>query len=222
MIISYEALESKLNYVFKDKKLIELALTHSSKSSINNEKLELLGDSVVGLAVTNFLYNEFTDQDEGLLSLLKSKLVSRAFLAKVADQIDLKDFISVGKSVTNDQNENNSIVGNAFEAILGAIYLDSDFETSAEITITLIANEIGTLSLDDTKDSKTILQEELQKRKIRLPLYESIQNDEDNDQFKSVCSIEELDLIVHGIGVSKKDADQDAAKKILGRLKDND
>lgn len=222
MKISYEALESKLNYVFKDKKLIELALTHSSKSSINNEKLELLGDSVVGLAVTNFLYNEFTDQDEGLLSLLKSKLVSRAFLAKVADQIDLKDFISVGKSVTNDQNENNSIVGNAFEAILGAIYLDSDFETSAEITITLIANEIGTLSLDDTKDSKTILQEELQKRKIRLPLYESIQNDEDNDQFKSVCSIEELDLIVHGIGVSKKDADQDAAKKMLGRLKDND
>ena len=222
MKISYEALESKLNYVFKDKKLIELALTHSSKSSINNEKLELLGDSVVGLAVTNFLYNEFTDQDEGLLSLLKSKLVSRAFLAKVADQIDLKDFISVGKSVTNDQNENNSIVGNAFEAILGAIYLDSDFETSAEITITLIANEIGTLSLDDTKDSKTVLQEELQKRKIRLPLYESIQNDEDNDQFKSVCSIEELDLIVHGIGVSKKDADQDAAKKMLGRLKDND
>jgi ribonuclease-3 len=222
MKISYEALESKLNYVFKDKKLIELALTHSSKSSINNEKLELLGDSVVGLAVTNFLYNEFTDQDEGLLSLLKSKLVSRAFLAKVADQIDLKDFISVGKSVTNDQNENNSIVGNAFEAILGAIYLDSDFETSAEITITLIANEIGTLSLDDTKDSKTILQEELQKRKIRLPLYESIQNDEDNDQFKSVCSIKELDLIVHGIGVSKKDADQDAAKKMLGRLKDND
>ena len=71
MKISYEALESKLNYVFKDKKLIELALTHSSKSSINNEKLELLGDSVVGLAVTNFLYNEFTDQDEGLLSLLK-------------------------------------------------------------------------------------------------------------------------------------------------------
>ena len=222
MKVSVEVLESKLNYVFKDKTLLELALTHSSKSSVNNEKLELLGDSVIGLAVTNFLYNEFTDQDEGLLSLLKSKLVSRAFLAKVADQIDLKDFISVGKSVTNDQNENNSIVGNAFEAILGAIYLDSDFETSAEITITLIANEIGTLSLDDTKDSKTILQEELQKRKIRLPLYESIQNDEDNDQFKSVCSIEELDLIVHGIGVSKKDADQDAAKKMLGRLKDND
>lgn len=222
MKVSVEVLESKLNYVFKDKTLLELALTHSSKSSVNNEKLELLGDSVIGLAVTNFLYNEFTDQDEGLLSLLKSKLVSRVFLAKVADQIDLKDFITVGKSVTNDQNENNSIIGNTFEAILGAIYLDSDFETSAEITITLIANEIGTLSLDDTKDSKTVLQEELQKRKIRLPLYESIENDEDNDQFKSVCSIEELDLAVHGIGVSKKGADQDAAKKMLEKLKDND
>ncbi|MDA9608572.1 ribonuclease III, partial [SAR86 cluster bacterium] len=104
MTTSFEPLESKLNYFFKDKALLELALTHSSKSSLNNEKLELLGDSVIGLAVTDFLYNEFTDQDEGLLSLLKSKLVSRVFLAKVADQINLTDFIMVGKSVANDQN----------------------------------------------------------------------------------------------------------------------
>ena len=118
MTTSFEPLESKLNYFFKDKALLELALTHSSKSSLNNEKLELLGDSVIGLAVTDFLYNEFTDQDEGLLSLLKSKLVSRVFLAKVADQINLTDFIMVGKSVANDQNENNSIIGNTFITII--------------------------------------------------------------------------------------------------------
>jgi len=222
MTTSFEPLESKLNYFFKDKALLELALTHSSKSSLNNEKLELLGDSVIGLAVTDFLYNEFTDQDEGLLSLLKSKLVSRVFLAKVADQINLTDFIMVGKSVANDQNENNSIIGNTFEAILGAIYLDSDFQTSAKVSITLIANEIGTLSLDDTKDSKTILQEELQKRKISLPVYETSEDNLENDQFESVCSIKELDLVSNGVGKNKKEADQDAAQKMLKQLKNNE
>jgi ribonuclease-3 len=218
-----ELLESEINYFFKDKDLLSLALTHSSMSSTNNENLELLGDSLIGLAVTNFLFHEFNDQDEGLLSLWKSKLVSRSFLSKVAKRINLGDFIKVGKSVANDQNKSHSILGNTFEALLGAVFLDSDFVTASNLTIALIADEIGTLSLDDTKDSKTLLQEELQKRKLSTPNYNTDQIDaNEKNQFKSTCEVKTLNMVTEGVGRNKKEADQEAALKMLNKLTEND
>ena len=212
-------LEKKINYSFKNKIYLSTALTHSSKSKNNNERLEYLGDAVINLAISDYLIKNFTDLDEGSLSILRSNLVSRATLSKVASQLGLESYLKIGKSLLNQENKKISIYGNAFEAIIGGIYLDKDFSQAASVVINLLEKEIESLKKNKTKDKKTLLQEELQQRKVDLPIYKL--NDENEDSFNVICEVRELDLLSEGQGKNKKEAEQNAAANLLKKLINN-
>ena len=209
-------LEKKINYSFKNKIYLSTALTHSSKSKNNNERLEYLGDAVINLAISDYLIKNFTDLDEGSLSILRSNLVSRATLSKVASQLGLESYLKIGKSLLNQENKKISIYGNAFEAIIGGIYLDKDFSQAASVVINLLEKEIESLKKNKTKDKKTLLQEELQQRKVNLPIYKL--NDENEESFNVICEVRELDLLSEGQGKNKKEAEQNAAANLLKKL----
>ena len=212
-------LEKKINYSFKNKIYLSTALTHSSKSKNNNERLEYLGDAVINLAISDYLIKNYTDLDEGSLSILRSNLVSRATLSKVASQLSLESYLKIGKSLLNQENKKISIYGNAFEAIIGGIYLDKDFSQAASVVINLLEQEIESLKKNKTKDKKTQLQEELQQRKVDLPIYKL--NDENEDSFNVICEVRELDLLSEGQGKNKKEAEQNAAANLLEKLINN-
>lgn len=212
-------LEKKINYSFKNKIYLSTALTHSSKSKNNNERLEYLGDAVINLAISDYLIKNFTDLDEGFLSILRSNLVSRATLSKVASQLGLESYLKIGKSLLNQENKKISIYGNAFEAIIGGIYLDKDFSQAASVVINLLEKEIESLKKNKTKDKKTLLQEELQQRKVDLPVYKL--NYENEESFKVICEVRELDLLSEGQGKNKKEAEQNAAANLLKKLINN-
>lgn len=212
-------LEKKINYSFKNKIYLSTALTHSSKSKNNNERLEYLGDAVINLAISDYLIKNFTDLDEGSLSILRSNLVSRATLSKVASQLGLESYLKIGKSLLNQENKKISIYGNAFEAIIGGIYLDKDFSQAASVVINLLEQEIESLKKTKTKDKKTLLQEELQQRKVDLPVYKL--NYENEESFKVICEVRELDLLSEGQGKNKKEAEQNAAANLLKKLINN-
>ena len=212
-------LERKINYSFKNKIYLSTALTHSSKSKNNNERLEYLGDAVINLAISDYLIKNFTDLDEGFLSILRSNLVSRATLSKVASQLGLESYLKIGKSLLNQENKKISIYGNAFEAIIGGIYLDKDFSQAASVVINLLEKEIESLKKNKTKDKKTLLQEELQQRKVDLPVYKL--NYENEESFKVICEVRELDLLSEGQGKNKKEAEQNAAANLLEKLINN-
>jgi len=212
-------LEKKINYSFKNKIYLSTALTHSSKSKNNNERLEYLGDAVINLAISDYLIKNFTDLDEGSLSILRSNLVSRATLSKVASQLGLESYLKIGKSLLNQENKKISIYGNAFEAIIGGIYLDKDFSQAASVVINLLAQEIESYAKNKSKDKKTLLQEELQQRKVDLPVYKL--NDENEESFNVICEVQELDLLSEGQGKNKKEAEQNAAANLLKKLINN-
>lgn len=212
-------LERKINYSFKNKIYLSTALTHSSKSKNNNERLEYLGDAVINLAISDYLIKNFTDLDEGSLSILRSNLVSRATLSKVASQLGLESYLKIGKSLLNQENKKISIYGNAFEAIIGGIYLDKDFSQAASVVINLLEKEIESLKKNKTKDKKTLLQEELQQRKVDLPVYKL--NYENDESFNVICEVQELDLLSEGKGKNKKEAEQNAAANLLKKLINN-
>ena len=212
-------LEKKINYSFKNKIYLSTALTHSSKSKNNNERLEYLGDAVINLAISDHLIKNFTDLDEGSLSILRANLVSRATLSKVASQLGLESYLKIGKSLLNQENKKISIYGNAFEALIGGIFLDKDFSQAASVVINLLAQEIESLAKNKSKDKKTLLQEELQQRKVDLPIYKL--NDENKDSFNVICEVRELDLLSKGQGKNKKEAEQNAAANLLEKLINN-
>ena len=212
-------LERKINYSFKNKIYLSTALTHSSKSKNNNERLEYLGDAVINLAISDYLIKNFTDLDEGSLSILRSNLVSRATLSKVASQLGLESYLKIGKSLLNQENKKIFIYGNAFEAIIGGIYLDKDFSQAASVVINLLEQEIESLKKNKTKDKKTLLQEELQQRKVDLPVYKL--NYENDESFNVICEVQELDLLSEGQGKNKKEAEQNAAANLLEKLINN-
>ena len=212
-------LEKKINYSFKNKIYLSTALTHSSKSKNNNERLEYLGDAVINLAISDYLIKNFTDLDEGSLSILRANLVSRATLSKVASQLGLESYLKIGKSLLNQENKKISIYGNAFEALIGGIFLDKDFSQAASVVINLLAQEIESLAKNKSKDKKTLLQEELQQRKVDLPIYKL--NDENEESFNVICEVRELDLLSEGQGKNKKEAEQNAAANLLEKLINN-
>ena len=212
-------LEKKINYSFKNKIYLSTALTHSSKSKNNNERLEYLGDAVINLAISDHLIKNFTDLDEGSLSILRANLVSRATLSKVASQLGLESYLKIGKSLLNQENKKISIYGNAFEALIGGIFLDKDFSQAASVVINLLAQEIESLAKNKSKDKKTLLQEELQQRKVDLPIYKL--NDENEENFNVICEVRELDLLSEGQGKNKKEAEQNAAANLVEKLINN-
>ena len=150
----------RIDYEFKDDKLIELALTHKSFSSINNERLEFLGDAVLNLYVSERLFDSYENLKEGKLTRFKASIVSRENLQLVATKIGLSDHIRLGKGETLEEN---SILGNVLEAIIGAIFLDSSYARTIEVLDKLFQdNFLGLVEEKELKDSKSTLQELLQ------------------------------------------------------------
>ena len=205
----------RIDYEFKDDKLIELALTHKSLSTINNERLEFLGDAVLNLYVSERLFDTYENLKEGKLTRFKASIVSRENLQLVATEIGLSNHIKLGKGETLEEN---SILGNVLEAIIGAIFLDSSYARTIEVLDKLFQdNFLELVEEKELKDSKSTLQELLQKKYKSLPRY-SLSNDSTNKlnkYFQISCFVDAADLISHGEGKTRKKAELDAARNML-------
>ena len=211
-------LMSKLGYKFQDVSLLEKALTHKSLSSQHNERLEFLGDALLNLYVTEYLYNRFDALDEGKLTQFKAALVSRENLAKIAQDIGLSRFIRKGKG---EKLEGNSIPGNTVEALIGAVFLDSNYSQTNKVLKRLLKENLLTLEESkDLKDPKSKLQEYLQKRNLQLPLYSLKRNGSKDKQieFEVFCEVKDLNMTATGKGQSRKKAELSAAQKILNKV----
>ena len=203
----------KINYEFKDKSLLALALTQSGvDSKHNNERLEFIGDRVLGLSVAKLLYDMYPNDDEGGLARRHATLVSTETLAMVAKQIDITNDIRHGHMTGGKINH---ILANATEAILGAIFLDSDFATAQKIIID-IWTDLAAAEIIAPKDAKTALQEFVQKNTNgELPIYEYHEpiGASHNPEFS--VTVTALNKSATGTGSSKKNASLDAAEKLL-------
>ena len=211
-------LMSKLGYKFQDISLLEKALTHKSLSSQHNERLEFLGDALLNLYVTEYLYNRFDALDEGKLTQFKAALVSRENLAKIAQDMGLSRFIRKGKG---EKLDGNSIPGNTLEALIGAVFLDSNYSQTNKVLKRLLKENLLTLEESkDLKDPKSKLQEYLQKSNLQLPSYSLKQNGSKDKQieFKVFCEVKDLNLTATGKGQSRKKAELSAAQKILNKV----
>ena len=132
-------LEESIGYKFNNNSLLSEALTHKSfDNNFNNERLEFLGDAVISLVVSELLISKEKTLDEGKLSIFRSKIVSRSALSKIGLKVDLDQYLKAGPALENNQNLTEIIVGNTLEAIIGAIFLDSDFEMAKKITLSIL------------------------------------------------------------------------------------
>ena len=172
--MSYKDLQNRLGYRFKDEALIELALTHKSFSNIsNNERLEFLGDSILNSIISEYLFNKFNNQKEGLLTRMRAYLVKAETLTIKAEELSLEKVVKLSKGTANLSKERkNSILEGAFEAVIGAIFIDGGWEAAKDITLKAFNKNLAALSEDMTfKDAKTELQELFQSLKSDLPKY---------------------------------------------------
>jgi ribonuclease-3 len=210
-------LENSIGYKFKNKKLFDEAITHKSiNSDFNNERLEFLGDSVISLVVSEALYFEEKSLDEGKLSIYRSRIVSRSSLSKAGLKIKLDKYLHAGSALKNNQNLTETIIGNTLEALIGAIFLDSDFLKAKEITLFILDIDFSKLLLEEQKDSKTLLQEFLQSLDEDLPEYVTIEKKQNGEiYFVSKVSLPIHNVFGEGQGKSKKLAEQEAASNVL-------
>ena len=217
-----EKLQKNIFYQFIDIDLLKQALTHRSVSKKNNERLEFLGDSILGCIISRELYQRFPLIDEGQLSRLRSSLVRGQTLAKLAKTIKLSETLLLGQGELKSGGfRRESIQVDAFEAILGAIFLDSDYLTVSSVVLKLYEDLLNEVSPEDSlKDFKTQLQELLQKKGHSLPQYELIKTKgQDHDSIFYVrCIVSEYELEVEREAKSIKRAEQACAESLLERL----
>lgn len=217
---SLQQLQAIIHYQFKDEQLLQAALTHRSfAKNDNNERLEFLGDSVLGLVISEHLYSRRPQASEGELSRLRASLVREDALATVARDINLGEFLALGSGeLKSGGYRRASILSDAMEAIFGAIYLDAGFKQSKKTILFLYDDYLVTLpSPTDLKDPKTLLQEYLQGLKLDLPAYEVTKTEgkSHNQTFTVACSIQSLNISAQGTGSSRKKAEQMAASIAL-------
>lgn len=218
---SHKELEDKIGYSFKDKKLLDKALTHKSysverKMVYHNERLEFLGDSVVGLIVSEHLLKKYLDKDEGFLSKMKSYIVSSKNLYRWAKIIELDKYIKLSKAeILMGGKSKQQILANAFEAVMGAMYMDGGFENAKKfISVLLETNHYAPIL-----DYKSHIQEYSQKKYKTLPQYKLIsQTGPDHKKNFVVALYLNNQYICEGEGQSKKEAEQNAAKKAAEKL----
>ncbi|MET1219728.1 MAG: ribonuclease III [Glaciecola sp.] len=217
-------LQNKLGYQFNNIELLKQALTHKSASKKHNERLEFLGDAVLGLVVAEHLYHTYPDMPEGKLTRMRSSLVKGVTLAQIAADNALGQYLKLGPGeLKSGGQRRESILEDAVEAIIGAIYEDADFVTCQSFILSLLADKIGQLDPNaHPKDAKTRLQEYLQGRKYALPTYEVVNiRGQDHDQTFTVhCHSELCSEPVIGEGNSRRKAEQVAAKHMLEKITD--
>ncbi|MHB1427223.1 MAG: ribonuclease III [Rhodocyclaceae bacterium] len=215
-------LEKALAYSFRQPELLRQALTHRSHSSPHNERLEFLGDSVLNCTVATLLFQQFPNLKEGELSRLRANLVRQEALAEIAAELGLGDALRLGEGELKSGGfRRPSILADALEAILGAVYLDAGFEAARTAIERLYQSRIELIDPRHTgKDAKTALQEWLQGRRLPLPHYELMETlgEAHAQEFVVHCSIPAIDLQVTGRGGSRRAAEQEAAQSALARL----
>jgi ribonuclease-3 len=218
-MINIKKIQLNLNYKFHNKYLLLDALTHTSflnkKKEIKFERLEFLGDRVLGLAISDTLYEMFPNESEGDLAKRLAVLVSGKTLAEIAIKIKLQDFILVADNITFKSGENNSILSDAMEAVIGAVFLDSDYQT-ALIFIKNIWKEIILKYSSPPQDPKSLLQELAMAKKYSMPLYSDYKREGTDHApiYKVLVSINNIGTS-SGKGFSKKEAERMAAISLL-------
>ncbi len=210
----------KLDYEFADKSLLTLALTHRSKGSTNYERLEFLGDSILGFVVADWLYHHYPKLAEGKLSRMRSSLVRKETLAIVARELEMSKFLILGEGELKSGGFNrDSILADTVESIIGALYLDAGFEVASRFIHTNFKGLFDAISEQSTfKDAKSKLQEAMQKQGYALPNYEIVETlGEQHEQVFTVeCTLQELRLSSHATALSRRSAEQSAAEQVLG------
>lgn len=218
-----EEFQKKLGISFKNLELLKLALTHKSwsvenKFNADNERLEFLGDSVLSVVVAEFLYQHFATEDEGYLSKLKSVLVSKSQIAKWSKEIKLDKYLRISTAEENaGGRKKETILAGAFEALLGAIYLDQDIEVVRKFVIkNFLSKSLDNLEI---QDHKSLLQEIAQKRFKKLPEYKIIKETGPDHDKVFDCIVKIGDKILgEGRGKTKKQSQQNAAKEALKKI----
>ncbi|MFK5985280.1 MAG: ribonuclease III [Pseudomonadota bacterium] len=215
-------LYSRLGYVFKSEDLLIRALSHRSVGKNNNERLEFLGDSVLGYVIAEVLFINFPDDNEGKLSRYRSILVRGETLAEIAMQFKIGDYLYLGGGELKSGGfRRASILSDALEAIIGAIVLDSDINTAKNCIHMWYKDRIATVNQEILKDPKSRLQEYLQAKKLDLPEYkiELVEGKEHQQTFHIKCEIKSLDIYAMASGNSRRNAEQQAAVNALEMIK---
>ncbi len=216
------SLIKRLGYQFTDAGMLEQALTHRSAGRLNNERLEYLGDALLGAYIAEELFRRFPESDEGQLTRLRSQLVRKESLADLARDLDLGSSIKLGGGELKSGGwRRDSILSNTVEALIGAIFLDSDNTTCRAWVLDLYSDKLQQSSpLTTEKDAKTRLQEYLQGRGMPLPIYETLKVDgpPHNRIFTVKCLIDGMDETGEAIANSRRRAEQAAADDVLKQI----
>jgi ribonuclease III len=220
--VKYDALQERLGHRFRDARLLVQALTHRSHSTTHNERLEFLGDGVLNCIVAAELYNRFANLREGELSRLRASLVREQRLHELAAGLALGDHLRLGEGELKSGGfRRPSILADALEALIGAVYLDGGFDAARGVVVRLYQPLLETLDAKGAdKDPKTQLQEWLQSRKYALPQYSVIatRGAAHDQRFEVECAVPELNLRTVGTGTSRRLAEQEAARMAFERL----
>lgn len=210
------ALEERLGYRFTTPALLEQAVTHRSHGAVHNERLEFLGDAVLNCTIAQLLYAKYARLNEGDLSRLRANLVKQSSLAEIGEKLGLADFMRLGEGEMKSGGfRRPSILADTVEAIFGAVMVDGGFEPAREAIarqFELILKHVDPKTLG--KDSKTLLQEYLQGKRLPLPLYTVVETRgaAHNQEFEVECAIPKLEISVRGTGRSRRAAEQNAAR----------
>lgn len=216
-----DALQARLGHVFSDQALLELALTHRSAGGTNNERLEFLGDAVLGYVIGEVLFNERPNDQEDILTLMRARLVRKETLARIATELDLGRHIRLGASAASSGGHRRaSILADALEALIGAVHQDAGLETARELITRLWRDSIDQLEPGTLKDAKTLLQEWLQGRALPLPDYEVVRTEGAEHQkiYEVYCRVACESEPAVGVDRSRKLAEKAAAAAMLERL----
>ncbi len=218
-----EALEARLGYTFKDKKLLLRALTHRSYAQEHNERLEFLGDSVLNFVIGYALFLRDRHFTEGKLSRVRSNLVCEKTLADLAETIPIGQYIRLGEGEKRSGGLHRpSIMADSMEALFGAVFIDGGFEAAQDVIMRLYCPTLTTLTPENlSKDAKTMLQEYLQSLHLERPQYRivNISGASHAQTFESECVISELGIVTQGQSTNRRGAEQAAAKLALERFK---
>jgi len=213
------ALEQRLGYRFQNPALLEQAVTHRSHGAVHNERLEFLGDAVLNCTIAQLLYQKYARLNEGDLSRLRANLVKQQSLADIGERLGLSDFLRLGEGEMKSGGfRRPSILADTMEAIYGAVLVDGGFEAARDTIAKLFEPVLKSVDPKTLgKDSKTLLQEYLQGKRLPLPVYTVVETRgaAHNQEFEVECSIPKFEINVRGTGRSRRAAEQSAAKQAL-------
>jgi len=224
-MIDFSSFEKKMDIVFNDKKLLEQAFIHRSYINENNgsklshnERLEFLGDAVLELIVTDYLYNKYPDRDEGELTAYRSALVNAVIIGEVAHELQMNDYLLLSKGEAKDAGRaRNYILANTYEAYVGAVYLDQGYDVAQKFIATTLFGKLDEIVAKKLwRDAKSLVQEKAQEEYGVTPVYKVLhESGPDHDKHFTIGIFFAEDRIAEGKGKSKQEAEQQAARAAL-------